>query len=102
MADHPAPWRWLDHALLDARGEAIVARTYGPKPDEVTAELLRAAPEMAEFLREMEWKVPRLGQPPGSARGCFSCLRTKAEGHYADCPYGALLALLGEARKAAG
>jgi len=93
--DHPQPWRWFDHALLDANNESVgvVWQPYGFEPTSLVAEQLRAAPEMERMLRRIEEDYSNI---------CPTCNRKRTFGHEPTCEFAALLARLDEARKAGG
>lgn len=99
---HPAPWsyitgHWGRERLRDANG-ATVLRANGNTytfdvVDEVTAELIRSAPEMETFLRAIETNFTNI---------CPACDRTRGGGHEPGCAFEALIARLDAARKAGG
>lgn len=111
-AEHPVPWRWdsnddHDPAMLflvleDARGESVVdviaqehkGRTRLAVESPYVRELLRAAPELADLVRGLEWSAEYHAQP-----GCPSCEMLMADGHYKDCRLAAILAALDAARE---
>ena len=109
MADeHPAPWRWTfsrdnEEVSLDAAngdqviGPSNILDTVWVANARVRA-LTEAAPEMEAVLREMEFKTEG-ARTDTRARVCYFCLRTRAEGHLADCGYGRVLARIDERSK---